>query len=336
MSMLDICEMHIGELSSLSSHQIASKFRLDKPVLMILRYSVAPVVTMLLCSPRGKTWRTNHFEIKGAATWMNEFTAMLENERLYQREIAASKVRRRSLPDDLFFAGLPRHAGSYSCESPQTRLCSWFLALSVHLDGRDHALDILEQWISQLGEYIFIVADDARTGACSWQWKDRDETLANHPDLELFSSGLWAPRRYPLWQGSQGIAARLFRSIEQLERTGMHGLKLGEHGERHLCLPRLCRGWLAQKNFFKRMGGLPDEVLNIGNLDLMYSAYARFTNVLDDPYLYRDARWMLDEVLETLGKLPLSPGLPFDPVENLQDYIHRQERRFPVLKSLHF
>lgn len=336
MSMLDICEMHIGELSGLSPHEIASRFRRDKPVLMVLNYSVAPVVTMLFCSPLGKTWRSRDFKIKTSAAWEDEFIALLDDERLYRREIAASKISRRSLPDDLFFAGLPRHAGSYSCEIPQTWLCSWFQAFSVRLDERDHALDVVEQWITQLGEHIFIVADDARTSDISWFSEGRNEARENHPDLELFSRSLWTPEHYPLWQGPQGVAARLFRAIEQLERTGMHGLKLGEHGLRHLCLPELHRYRLSSKNFFKRLGGLPNEVLNIGNMDLMYSAYARFANVLDDPWLYRDAKRMLESVQETLGKLPLFPGLPFDPVENLQDYMHRQERRFPVLQSLHF
>jgi hypothetical protein len=335
-SQFDVLEIRVQSLVGVTSSDLAARYRAKHPRLLLIRYEIAPIVTIVLCSPIGVTWRKPPIGSRECGNaWESSFVTLLENDKLYTKEAAASGLKSRSITQPLFFAGLPRHEGNHPCEMPRDYLCSWFHTFSVSKPFADRMVEICNLWLQQLTQCCFIEAEDVATGSQEWQWISQDKLLQTSPDYWLFA-GLWTDKNRDRWTGDQGIAETFQARTREIRQSGRSAMKLSPNGWAKLSLPAIRRQWLSKSaiNASKRMtGGTSVQATDISDLDIVFSSLAQFVNALDDPALYAEASVMLYEEKLTLQKLPLTENVPADPFKEISEYLERQKSKYPVLST---
>lgn len=321
---LQVMDASISDFVDIDSMAISEKFR-SRDVVVVVRYQVLEMVTLLICSPLGHVWRYLDLGDAYGSAWFDELLDRAEKG-LLREEIKASRLRGKSLPNGLFELG-----DVDRLLHPRNYLNSWFQTLNVPPDIVPTAVQRVREWVIQLGCHAVTHIADEVTAQSNWGVVS--SKLASQPDHDLFT-GLWSAMKFPLWAGDKGIARRLKDQIDSIESTGhnslsidaefMASVRLPEIERRNLRTDRAAAKWL----FGASVGA---DVVNLANLDRMFAGYARLANLLDWPQLYPSAQAILARELPLLDILPIDASVFCDPVIELSQFIGRQEQKYPVL-----
>jgi hypothetical protein len=325
---LRVIDASISDFIDIDSVEISRKFRSSGVSVVVVRYRILDLVTLLICTPLGYMWRYIDLGNTDRTAWFNELLDCAECGGL-REEIKASRLRKKSLPNGLLELG-----DIDSLLHPRNYLNSWYRTLNVPPSIVPMAIQRIREWMIQFGGHaVTAIPDDISAPAI---WGIVNTQLASQPDHDLFTS-LWGCEKYAFWSGDYSITRRLQDQIELIERTGCDSLHIDPEFLAAVRLPEINRRNFrnvkaSEKWLFIAQGiGIGGDVVNLLNLDRMFAGYARLANLLDWPQLYPSAQAILAEESPLLDVLPISRGIFCDPIDELSQFVARQEQKFPVL-----
>lgn len=324
---IEVVEASLGGFADADHIALSERYRKDRPVAVVIRHSILPASTILFCSPRETYWCFLDPGVSDINVWSGELSALAFESGLFAKELEKENIGAQSLPYMLI--ALP---GADQFAHKRHALNPWFRSVTVPTEKVDGILAYQSKWLQEFFE-----------DAC-WSWPDNrlGETLptGSESDGELLNLDPAALPTIASWTGSLNVAARLANAVTRLESDASSGLAVGD-----ACMPIFQlpdrRIWTEQyfraawRDEMKQRAGV-DLEWSLRESDRVISLRARLARLLGWSRLYFQIKAAHNDLRRSVSSMPLSSGLPYDPVLELEAYLQDQERKYPILLSSPF